>query len=335
MNEVQKVKYMVLWVSRDCNLRCKYCYAKENLYKENMDFETAKKAIDLLECKSTLVIAGGEPLLNFDLVKSICEYIKENNLKIKISMQTNGTLIDENIAKEIKKYNIGIGISIDGMPEVNELTRQKSNEVINGIGILNKFNIPIYINAVVSNLNVDHLYTLSQLCLYFENIKGIGLDLLRESKDSLVKKADLNKIKNSIITLYEKVKVIENLTGRKILIREIEDCKIRIEKSYYSCNYCYATKAQAAVVIPNGDMYMCSSLVGNSKYYLGNINKEFELRNLESSIYKECKLCKYFKVCKKICPSRGIMNLEKGNLSKEDCELRKTCFHIVEKIGGC
>lgn len=334
MDKSQKIKYLVLWVTRDCNLRCKYCYAKENFKKENMNYDMAKKAIDLLQENSTLVIAGGEPLLNFDLVKKICEYVKNKNLKVKISMQTNATLIDEDIAKVIKKYNIGIGVSIDGMPEINEITRGKTKYTLRGIGILKDFNIPIYINSVVYNLNIDKLYTLSDLCLYFENIKGIGLDLLRQTPDKKVEKPHLNKIKDSLIKLYDKTKNIERLTGRKVLIREIEDCQKRLDNNYFSCSYCYASKAQAAVVIPNGDMYMCSSLVGDKKYYLGNIDNGFTLKNLENPIYEECSNCKYFKHCRKICPSRAIMNKVGNKISKEDCILRKACFYIIENRRG-
>jgi len=334
MAKSQNIKYLVLWVTRNCNLMCKYCYAKENFKKENMNYDIAKKAIDLLDENSTLVIAGGEPLLNFDLVKKICDYIKYKNLKVKISMQTNATLIDEDIAKQIKKYGIGIGVSIDGMPKINELTRGKTKDTLRGISILKDSNIPIYINSVVSNLNIDKLDTLSELCLYFENIKGIGLDLLRQTPDKNVEKPDLNKIKESLINLYDKTKDIERLTGRKIFIREIEDCQKRLDNNYFSCNYCYASKAQSAVVIPKGDMYMCSSLVGNKNYYLGNIDEGFTLKNLENPIYDECRTCKYFKHCKKICPSRAIMNKVGNIISKEDCILRKACFYIIENRRG-
>lgn len=334
MNQSKNIKYLVLWVTRNCNLRCKYCYAKENLNNENMNFEIAKKSIDLLDDDSTLVIAGGEPLLNFKLVKDVCEYIKDRNINIKISMQTNATLINEDIARQIKKYNIGIGVSIDGMPQINELTRGNTKDTLRGIEILNSLNIPIYINAVVSNLNIDSLHGLSQLCLYFENIKGIGLDLLRETSEKLVKKPDIEKIKDSLINLYSKTNDIKRLTGRSILIREIEDCKTRLNKNYISCNYCYATKAQSAVIIPNGDMYMCSSLVGDKKYFLGNIENGFTLRSLENPIYDNCKRCKYFNNCRKICPSRAIMNKVENELSKEDCEMRKACFYIVKNQRG-
>ncbi|MPM50738.1 hypothetical protein SDC9_97481 [bioreactor metagenome] len=79
---------------------------------------------------------------------------------------------------------------------------------------------------------------------------------------------------------------------------------------------------------------MCSSLVGDKKYFLGNIENGFTLRSLENPIYDNCKRCKYFNNCRKICPSRAIMNKVENELSKEDREMRKACFYIVKNQRG-
>lgn len=294
-----------------------------------MSFSIAKKAIDILEDEGTLILAGGEPLLNFKLVKEVCSYINENNKKVKINIQSNGTLINEEIAKELKKLKVGIGISFDGKPRINDLNRGCSAKVIKGIENLREENILINLNAVITKSNVKELSSLVDLAYYLENVNGIGLDLLRSEDTTL--RATPKEVYEAINKAYERSIALEKLTGKKVFIREVEDAKRRIKTSYVSCNYCYASKGQAAVIIPNGDMYLCSSLVGKKEYFLGNIESSYELRALKDIEFEECKQCEYYDRCRKICPSRGIINNVEGVISKEECALRKACFSIGKK----
>lgn len=322
------LKYLVLWCTNRCNLNCTYCYAKNNLGNEDMNINIAKKGIDILDDNGTLILAGGEPLLNISLIKEIYSYIRDNNRKIKINMQTNATLIDRNMAKELKKLNVGIGVSIDGKPNINDICRGHSSDVIRGIQYLGEENIKINLNAVITRNNINELSGLVDLAYYLENVNGIGLDLLRSNDLNL--RASAKEVHEGINKAYERSKQLQVLTGKKVFIREIEDARQRINKSYEACHYCYASKGEAAVIIPNGDMYLCSSLVGIREYFLGNIEKSFKLRALEDIEFDECKKCKYYKMCRKICPSRGILNNVDGVISREECALRKACFSIAE-----
>lgn len=322
------LKYLVLWCTNRCNLNCTYCYAKNNLGNEDMEFSIAKKGIDILDNNGTLILAGGEPLLNLSLVKQICSYIKDNNRIVKINIQTNATLIDSSVAKELKKLNVGVGVSMDGKPKINNICRGSSNKVIQGIQYLREENIKINLNAVITRNNINELCGVVDLAYYLENVNGIGLDLLRSS--DLTLRASAESVYEGINRAYERCKQLETLTGRKVFIREIEDARQRISKSYENCHYCYASKGQAAVIIPNGNMYLCSSLVGIKEYFLGNIGKSFKLKALEDIEFDQCKECQYYKMCRKVCPSRGILNNIDGVISKEECALRKACFVIAK-----
>lgn len=178
---MKHVKYIVLWTTNDCNLRCKYCYANGGDKKEYMTFETAKKAIDLPKGSFKLQLAGGEPLLNFELIKEIHSYLKKQKPNIKMQIQTNGTLIDDKIGKWVKEMGIPIGVSLDGPFEVNESIRGSTKEVIEGIKTLGAFGIMTNINCVVTSESIKKLDKLMDLAFYLGNIGGIGLDLLRET----------------------------------------------------------------------------------------------------------------------------------------------------------
>lgn len=125
---------LILLVAQDCNLRCSYCYADEGKYYNSgkMDVNTAKKSVDFLIEKSAsekigICFFGGEPLLNFELIKEVVGYCykkeKETGKKFGFSMTTNGTLINNEIEEFIIKNHISIQISIDGDKKTHDANR--------------------------------------------------------------------------------------------------------------------------------------------------------------------------------------------------------------------
>lgn len=117
----------VLQIANDCNLNCIYCYGDGGSYgrqRELMTFKTAKKAIDLMVANSEgieellVIFFGGEPLMNFGVVKDTFDYCKslepEIGKKFTFSMTTNGTILNDEIYNFIKDNNISVMISMDG-----------------------------------------------------------------------------------------------------------------------------------------------------------------------------------------------------------------------------
>ncbi|MEG0134417.1 MAG: radical SAM protein [Cetobacterium sp.] len=330
--EKKTFKYLVFWIANTCNLSCEYCYAKKNFDGTFLTWGVAEKALDLLDENSTLVLAGGEPLLNFNLIKKIYSHLLAKDFKGKISLQTNGSLITEEIAKELSSMNIKIGISLDGMSEVNELYRGKSIETFSGIKKLEKYGKKVSINAVITNHTVDKLEKLVELCYFFNNVEALGLDLLRiENKSELLVPENEN-IYMYLKKAYERSLFLESILGRKVAIREIEDARLRIIKNHTSCSYCYSSEGETAVVIPNGDIYPCSSLVNRFEYHMGNIldmNSIIKIK-LPNGKYEECGHCPHISYCRGGCPSRLLINKEL-ELDSADCHLRKAVFKILNK----
>ncbi|WP_022818749.1 radical SAM/SPASM domain-containing protein [Fusobacterium russii] len=340
-NRQEKIKYLVLWVADSCNLNCKYCYASPNFSNKLMTFEIAKKAIELYADKSfTLILAGGEPLLNFPLIEEVYNYIKNNKAyKVKIGMQTNGTLISERIAKKLSEMDINIGVSFDGNMEVNESLRGGTKETLRGIKLLGYYNKNINLNAVLNNKNINSLENLVDIAYYLGNVNAVGLDLLRVAGNCLKQEnieigtADDEDIYINLKKANQRVQLLEKLTSKKVVIREIEDIKMRKCSACNTENYCYSSLGRAMVVTANGDTYPCSSFVGNKDYYMGNINDEISIKKLNSGKYERCIHCEYQKICKGCCPSRMIFNEEYG-LEDKDCVLRKAIFKILEENEG-
>lgn len=329
-----KIKYLVLWVAGDCNLNCKYCYAHSSFTKQLMSFETAKKAIEFCNAKKfTLIFAGGEPLLNFNLIERVYKFLKENGYECKLGLQTNGTLITDEIALKLSKMDINIGVSFDADFEVNELLRGETKKLINGINLLKESGKRINLNCVLTDKSVNQMEKLIEIAYYFENVDGIGFDLLRLNERGIENNVNLPKSEDIFIYLkkaYEKGNQLFNITGKQVRIREIEEIKYRKENKCKAENYCYSSLGEAMVVTEKGDIYPCSSLVGKEGYFSGNIlkNEDINIQKLSSGKKKECMKCQYNDICRGSCPARMIFN-DKYNENK-DCVLRKAIFKLLE-----
>ena len=130
------VKALCLHIAHDCNLACKYCFAEEGEYhgrRALMDFETGKQALDFLIANSgkrrnlEVDFFGGEPLLNFDVVKQTVEYARslENkyNKNFRFTITTNGLLLDDDKIDFINKEMYDVVLSLDGRKEIHDKFR--------------------------------------------------------------------------------------------------------------------------------------------------------------------------------------------------------------------
>lgn len=133
----RRVKKITLQLTQNCNFRCKYCHYTDNdgaqrLHsKKKMHIETAKRAIMFLRDHSIdaeevyIGFYGGEPLLEFHMMKELIAYAKEvlEGKKIQFMLSTNSVLMNEEIISYIEQEQINLLISLDGPKEINDLNR--------------------------------------------------------------------------------------------------------------------------------------------------------------------------------------------------------------------
>lgn len=128
---------LILQVTQQCNMRCKYCAYSGNYFNRThasnrMNFKTAKKAIDFYIERSdkadklVLSFYGGEPLLEFELIKQCVAYIIENkgDKQVIFTMTTNGTLLTEEVIRFLVEHKFTLMISLDGDKESHDINRQ-------------------------------------------------------------------------------------------------------------------------------------------------------------------------------------------------------------------
>jgi uncharacterized protein len=157
-------------VTQKCNLACRYCLAEAGPDMPHLAPHTAYAAVDAA-CKLpetrplTIQISGGEPFLNFGLFKLLVDYIEEKERQtgraVTITTQSNGTLIDDQIAAFVNEHRIAIGISCDGPQQVNDLSRPtvggkpSHDRTLRGMRALSRRGVRFGVIVVLSLTNID------------------------------------------------------------------------------------------------------------------------------------------------------------------------------------
>ena len=284
------IKSMCLNVSHDCNLSCGYCFAGGGSYhgqKANMDFSVAKKAIDFLIEKSgnrrflEVDFFGGEPLLNFDVVKQTVEYARERekdtNKQFKFTITTNALALSKEISEFLNAEMYNVVISIDGRKEVHNRIRKTRNGKDSFDLILNntlefrkiRGDKQYYIRGTFTNENLD--FAADALFLNDCGFDQISLEpvVLPEDHNLAISESNLPEICKQYELLAK-----EYIERRKTdkwfsffhfnIDLEGGPCEAkRLSSCGAGCEY--------VAVTPTGDIYPCHQFCGIKDYKIGNL----------------------------------------------------------------
>lgn len=262
-----------VWVTNECNLRCNYCYVqKEFAYMKN---DTAYDVVNFIyrECqkdeKIVIGFHGGEPLINFNIIKLIVMELKDKE-NIQYLLTTNGTLITDDIAVFISRYlKNGVSVSIDGTREVHDYNRKDRdgigtyNAVLKSIKKLNDLGCSLRLRMTITPDNVSNLFEgyCELMELSCQNqvvyIPDIESELWTQEKINLWNEQEKKIFEYMWRNYNDKFKnYIENL------------------KSYYLKykGICSATNRKSYNIDWNGRIYPCIRSVGRKEFMLGNVH---------------------------------------------------------------
>ncbi len=284
------VKALCLHICHDCNLCCEYCFAKEGTYNTARDYmskEVGFKAIDFLiehsgSRKSLEVdFFGGEPLMNFDVVKAIVSYgrsrEKETGKVFSFTMTTNCLLLNDDAIEYLNREMDNVVLSIDGRPEVHNAVRHARNgkdcyDVI--YNNAKKFRAVrgdkrYYVRGTFTSKNLDFSKDIEMLSKDFDQISVepvvLPLDhplaLQPESLPVVLKEydqlAELFLRKQEEGNSFNFFHFMLDLEQNPCLNKRLSGCGV-------GCEY--------LAISPVGDIYPCHQFVGGSKeYYMGNV----------------------------------------------------------------
>jgi len=220
------INFIGFCVTDNCNFKCSYCMKRKYslLQKDNvknvLKWSIAKKRLDeffkiILNNKTktaTIAFGGGEPLLQFGLIRKIVNYSnkikKRINTKITFNITTNGSLINNEIAKFIALNKFDVGLSMDGTKEVNDISRKYTNnlgtfdDIFNGLKLLIK-NVDkkkITISTVIFSKNIGLIKN-----DFLEFIKKLGIKKVCIESDIVnsINKNKYKKLFKNIVNLYK------------------------------------------------------------------------------------------------------------------------------------
>jgi uncharacterized protein len=279
------IKALCLHVSHDCNLRCRYCFAGAGSFggeREQMSFETGKKAIDLLLRESgshqqlEVDFFGGEPLLNHEVVRQLVEYSRDTavqaNKEIHFTLTTNGLELNDAARKFLTDNQISLVLSLDGRPEINDQMRGQGSygrALPNMLALLKERDgRNYYLRGTYTADNLDffedvkHLYTLGFRELSLEPVVACeGSYRLTE--------AHLEAIKAE----YEKL--AEYYLERQQAGAGFRFFHFEIDLEHGPCLVKRLTGCGAGfdyfAVTPAGALYPCHQFVGREEFLMGDV----------------------------------------------------------------
>jgi uncharacterized protein len=311
------VKALCLHVAHTCNLNCSYCFASQGKYSGEralMSFETGKRALDFLIENSgdrhnlEVDFFGGEPLMNFDVVKQLVEYArsveKEAGKNFRFTLTTNGMLIDDDVIDYCNKEMSNIVLSLDGRKEVHDKFRVDYAGKGSYDTIVPKFQKFVekrggkdyYMRGTFTHHNPDFLKDIeTMLDLGFTELSMEPV--VCDPKDSsALTKEDLEIVKDQ----YEKLALL--MEKRREEGKPFTFYHYMIDLTDGPCIYkrisgC-GSGTEYMAVTPWGDLYPCHQFVGDDKFKLGNVwdgvtNKDIQNEFKKCNVYahKECESC--------------------------------------------
>ncbi len=316
------IKAMCLHVAHDCNLRCEYCFAAQGNFKgENlmMTYETATRALDFLVQNSgnrknlEVDMFGGEPLMNWGLVKKLVEYKKEIEQKydknIRYTITTNGMLLSDDKLDFINENFVNVVLSIDGRKCVNDYMRPTASGGGSYDVIVPKFKKLIrgrgdksyYLRGTFTNKNLD--FDRDVIHIVDEGFKEVSVEpVVSEQGDRFELTEDMLP---EIFESYDRL--VEEMIERHGTDREFNFFHYNVDLQQGPCLIKRVSGCGAGCeyfsVTPTGDIYPCHQFVGNEDFKVGNVydstyedilQTNFFNANVENK--EECQKCwaKYY-----------------------------------------
>ena len=311
------LKAMCLHVSHDCNLRCKYCFAGQGGYggqKKIMSLEVAKAAIDFLIERSQgrrnleLDFFGGEPLMNFDVVKETVSYARGLEKKygkvFRFTMTTNGVLLNDEIGDYLNEEMNNVVLSLDGRREINDAMRPNAAGKGSYDTIVPKYQRFVakrgdkdyYVRGTFTKQNLDfskdvmHMASLGFDQVSVEpvvsdpqlpfSIREEDLPRVFEEYDTLAKELLARKRAGEHLNFFH---FMLDLDQGPCAIKRLRGC---------GCGNEYAA------VDPDGGVYPCHQFVGQPEWQMGNVltgeyNLQMKDRFAHTTVYDKpsCRTC--------------------------------------------
>ncbi len=300
------VKALCLHIAHDCNLACRYCFAEEGEYhgrRALMPFEVGKAALDFLIANSgnrrnlEVDFFGGEPLMNFEVVKALVSYGREqekvHHKNFRFTLTTNGVLLDDEVMEFANREMANVVLSIDGRKEVHDKMRPFRKGAGSYDMIVPKFQKladsrnqeRYYVRGTFTHHNLDF----SQDVLHLADLgfKQISVEpvVAQPEDDYALREEDLpqlfeeyDRLAVEMIRRYKEGRDFNffhfmiDLEGGPCVAKRLSGC---------------GSGTEYLAVTPWGDFYPCHQFVGSEDFLMGNVTEGIVNKTLQGE-FKGC-----------------------------------------------
>jgi uncharacterized protein len=304
-NRKPVIKAMCLHIAHDCDLRCNYCFASQGDFQGErslMSEAVGKKALKFLVDNSgnrrnlEVDFFGGEPLMNFDVVKSLVTYgrslEKENNKNFRFTLTTNGMKLNDDIIDYVNEHMDNVVLSLDGLKETNDLMRPTINNKGSYDIIVPKFKKLIekrkdkayYIRGTFTKFNREFakdVIHMSDIGFKSTSVEPVVTDpkhsyaLSEEDLEVVCKEYD--KLADVYLERHGTEKAFSffhfnvDLSQGPCIVKRLSGC---------------GAGSEYVAITPEGDIYPCHQFVGDETFKLGSV-VENNYNNHLSHVFKE------------------------------------------------
>jgi radical SAM domain protein len=337
-------------LTNDCNLACSYCFESN----KGKDYMPKEMALDILKATYnvvdpmagifTLNMFGGEPLMNWETFKAVCDYVLENNLKIRITATTNLTLLTDEMIDYIDELSIPILVSVDGIKEVHDKHRCNSfDKVIENMKKLIDRDLGYLIEArmTVAPDTAKYMYESVKMLvdLGINNIANVPASDLDWDAQSI---QDYKDNYEKILDMY--IDILNDETNkRNISLYKVDQAlNLALEPIKEDTSMCNIGNPRWVIVDWKGDIWPCpdypttdnvdliAGKIGN--FYTGVDETKVDPKPMVATYELErCKGCEAISICKSGCPYENYTKNGKFNEPTIGyCTLQKAFVEIIK-----
>lgn len=356
-HNTKEVHLVELLVTEKCNLGCVYCLAGTSARMPKMTPETAYRAVDLafaMEEAQELAfeLSGGEPFLEFDLMKGVVERIHEwrrrDGRPVSINVQSNATLLDEERVRWILDNDINLGISFDGTPSSQNASRPllggkgSFDEVQEGIDLLQRHGVPFGALVVLNRHNIEDPRELADF-LVENGVVGFKLNAVAYLGTARHAWQDIGVTQEEVTTFTRDLMHLVAYEGYPLVESNVRTmCEHLVSKR--RTTRCLRGRCGAGdsfqAVSAAGDIYACGRATQSPGLKLGHVQDEAEslsaparrslviaeIRNRRPEDLDGCSTCSYRQLCQAGCSAQAWERYGTVAHRTPECHYFKTSY---------
>ncbi len=312
-----RTAYLIMVLTSRCNLRCRGCLQQADSSGIDMDDLLLERVLRRVDDGRALhiQITGGEPTLVPEKIRRLAAVTRKFKVRPRLSLQTNGTLLDSDLLVSIIDNQIEVGLSLDGPPALQESLRGGCNAILRGMQLLEQNNIPFRITTVVSAANIDQLHRMALLVAGFACCQGIGLDLLvQRGRGTSLKLPTAKALEAGSKKFAATIRLINQKRKTPIHLREYD----LLTRKTVSTAFCYGASGRSLAITPDGKLFPCGQTLNDPRFACGTV--ESPVQSITDTLHRQtltgnaCLHCELAARCPGDCPSRQYYN-------GSDCQL--------------